>query len=180
MSTFNVLIPVDGSENSEKAFDWYIKFCHKPDYQVITFHSHETPQLSVFSWKPKGHNLLILKLLDRGVRSSLLPWIINFLTNRRHRVKLGGKTSDWLPMNAGVPQGTKLGPILFLAMINDLDVKPHATDIWKFVDDISTSENITKGSNSKFQFCIDTINSLASCNLMKLNPKSGKNYAFAF
>ena len=127
-----------------------------------------------------GHHLLILKLLDLGVRSSLLPWIINFLTNRRHRVKLGGKTSDWLPMNAGVPQGTKLGPILFLAMINDLDVKTHATDIWKFVDDISTSENITKGSNSKFQFCIDTINSWASCNLMKLNTKKCKELRVCF
>ena len=127
-----------------------------------------------------GHNLLILKLLNLGVRSSLLPWIINFLTNRRHRVKLGGKTSDWLPMNASVPQGTKLGPILFLAMINDLDVKTHATDIWKFVDDISTSENITKGSNSKFQFCIDTINSWASCNLMKLNTKKCKELRVCF
>ena len=103
-----------------------------------------------------GHNLLILKLLDLGVRSSLLPWIINFLTNRRHRVKLGGKTSDWLPTNAGVPQGTKL------------------------VDDISTSENITKGCNSKFQFCIDTINSWASCNLMKLNTKKCKELRVCF
>jgi retron-type reverse transcriptase len=86
-----------------------------------------------------GHNLLILKLLDLGVRSSLLPWI-----------KLGGKTSDWLPMNAGVPQGTKLSPILFLAMINDLDVKTHATDIWKFVDDISTSEISQKAAIQSF------------------------------
>ncbi len=41
-------------------------------------------------------------------------------------------------------------------------------DIWKFVDDISTSEGITKDSNSKFPSCIDSINSWASCNLMKL------------
>ena len=127
-----------------------------------------------------GHNILILKLLDLGVRSSLLPWIINFLSNRRHRVKLGGETSDWLPMNAGVPQGTKLGPILFLVMINDLDVKTHAMDIWKFVDDISTSEGITKDSNSKFQSCIDSINSWASCNLMKLNPKKCKELRVCF
>ena len=127
-----------------------------------------------------GHNILILKLLDLGVRSSLLPWIINFLSNRRHRVKLGGETSDWLPMNAGVPQGTKLGPILFLVMINDLDVKTHAMDIWKFVDDISTSEGITKECNSKFQSCIDSINSWASCNLMKLNPKKCKELRVCF
>jgi hypothetical protein len=65
-------------------------------------------------------------------------------------------------------------------MINDLDVKTHATDIWKFVDDISTSENITIGSNSKFQFCIDTINSWASCNLMKLNTKKCKELRVCF
>ena len=59
-------------------------------------------------------------------------------------------------------------------MINDLDAKIHTMDIWKFVDDISTSESITKDSNSKFQSCIDSINSWASCNLMKLNPKRAK------
>ena len=113
-----------------------------------------------------GHNILILKLLDLGVRSSLLPWIINFLSDRRHRVKLGGETSDWLPM--------------FLVMINDLDVKTHAMGIWKFVDDVSTSESITKDSNSKFQSSIDSINSWASCNLMKLNPKKCKELRVCF
>lgn len=53
--------------------------------------------------------ILVLKLLDLGVRRSLVPWIISFLSNRRH----GELISDWLPMNAGVPQGTKLGPIIF-------------------------------------------------------------------
>ena len=124
-----------------------------------------------------GHNLLISKLLGLGVRSSLLPWIISFLTNRRHRGKLGGEISDWLPVKAGVP---KLGPILFLAMINDLDVKTRTMDIWKFVDDISTSEYITKGNISKIQSGLDSINSWASCNFRKLNPKKCKELRVCF
>ena len=125
-----------------------------------------------------GHNLLISKLLGLGVRSSLLPWIISFLTNHRHRGKLGGgEISNWLPVKAGVP---KLGPILFLAMINDLDVKTRTMDIWKFVDDISTSEYITKGNISKIQSGLDSINSWASCNFRKLNPKKCKELRVCF
>ena len=57
-----------------------------------------------------GHNVLIVKLIDLGVRRSRIVWIINFLSNRRQRVKLGETFSNWLSVNAGVPQGTKLGP----------------------------------------------------------------------
>ena len=66
-----------------------------------------------------GYNVLIEKLLDLGVRTSLTPWIINFLSKRRQRVKLAGLISHWLPVNAGVPQGTKLGPKFFLVMMNN-------------------------------------------------------------
>ena len=127
-----------------------------------------------------GHNVLILKLLDLGVRRSLVPWIIDFLSNRRQCVKLGESISDWLPVNAGVPQGTKLGPILFLVMINDLGVISHRTNIWKFVDDISASEGLKNNSISNLQSNLDSVNSWALHNFMKFNAKKCKELRICF
>ena len=121
-----------------------------------------------------GYNVLIEKLIDLGVRKSLLPWIINFLTNRRQRVKLGETISDWLPISAGVPQGTKLGPILFLVMINSLNTVSQESSIWKFVDDVSLSEGLRKNSNSTLQSDLDNIGTWSSDNWMKLNAKKCK------
>ena len=45
-------------------------------------------------------------------------WVIDFLSGRKQRVKISGVFSDWLPVSGGVPQGTVLGPILFLIMAN--------------------------------------------------------------
>ena len=127
-----------------------------------------------------GHNVLILKLLDLGVRRSLVPWIIDFLSNRRQCVKLGESISNWLPVNAGVPQGTKLGPILFLVMINDLGVISHRTNIWKFVDDISASEGLKNNSISNLQSNLDSVNSWALHNFMKFNVKKCKELRICF
>jgi len=66
------------------------------------------------------HHVLFGKLLTLGVKPTVVKWVIDFLRNRQQRVKLSGVFSDWLDVPAGVPHGTRLGPWLFLAMINDL------------------------------------------------------------
>ena len=82
------------------------------------------------------HEGLIFKLKTYGVSGPLLALIKSYLMNRKQRVVLNGKCSEWSEITAGVPQGSVLGPLFFLIYINDL-VDGLSSDAKRFADDTS-------------------------------------------
>ena len=94
------------------------------------------------------HKRLIKKLEGYGIKGILLEWFKNFLNGRQQRVVINGKTSDWTNVLSGIPQGSILGPILFIIFINDLPgVVGNVCKL--FADDCKLYKNI-KGDISRF------------------------------
>ena len=91
------------------------------------------------------HRRLIQKLEDMGIRGKVLRWIQSFLSGRRQRVRVKGAVSGWAPVTSGIPQGSILGPILFVVFVNDLpdqlrcSAKLFADDA-KIFSDVATKE----------------------------------------
>ena len=87
------------------------------------------------------HQRMLTKLRGYGIKGRILTWIKAFLTNRRQRVVINGSRSSWADVTSGIPQGSVLGPVLFICYINDMPSSVQSS-IYLFADDAKLCRNI--------------------------------------
>ena len=94
------------------------------------------------------HRRLLLKLQSYGINGIYLRWISNFLLGRSQRVMVAGTGSEWAPVLSGVPQGSVLGPVLFICYINDMP-NTVSSFIYMYADDTKIGRQVATAEDSK-------------------------------
>ena len=126
------------------------------------------------------HHLLVQKMLCFYLPHNIVAWIVDFITDRRQRVKLQDCYSEWCSVPSGVPQGTILGPWLFIMMINDLDVPGQDISMWKYVDDTTIAEAVNRNESSKLQDTVDELARQVAADKFQLNESKCKELRISF
>ena len=91
-----------------------------------------------------SHQRLLIKLRAHGINGNIYHWIEAWLRNRKQKVVLNGSQSKWSPVPFGVPQGSVLGPLLFMIFINDIETAVDAVHcvLIKFLDDTKELQKV--------------------------------------
>ena len=114
------------------------------------------------------HKRLLVKLSRYGITSKLLKWCESFLLNRRQCVVVNGQKSQWADVHSGIPQGSVLGPLMFIVYINDLpDVVNTAIKL--FADD--TKIYTTTDRSEELQQDLDNLQNWSNIWLLKFHPE---------
>ena len=133
------------------------------------------------------HQRLLRKLKSHGMGNSIINWIEHWLTDRRQRVVVDGEVSSWKSVLSGVPQGSVMGPILFLVYINDLE-DGVTGKILKFADDTKLFRKVKEiGDKQNLQDDMDTLDkwsekwqmlfNFGKCKCLHTGPgNTGMNY----
>ena len=117
------------------------------------------------------HRRLLVKLQGYGIQGKVLDWIQEFLTERKQRVVINGSESEWSDVTSGIPQGSVLGPTLFLVYINDMPDVINAI-IKLFADDAKVYNRVKQNEQPADNHVQSSLNrgvNWANTWLMKFN-----------
>ena len=125
------------------------------------------------------HKRLLLKLKANGLSGDVLAWIEDWLQDRSQRVCLAGGCSSWKAVTSGVPQGSVLGPVLFIVYVNDMD-KDLLSKLLKFADDTKVYGRAnTNAERIKLQDDLNRLNEWSDTWLMPFNVDKCKVIHFS-
>ena len=126
------------------------------------------------------HNTLLKKMEFYGIRGTVLSWFKSYLMDRQIKVKYGNSMSKCYVMNYGTPQGSVLGPLLYLILANDLVKCLKFSSCVTFADDTTV---FVSGSNLRFLYSklnddLKRLSKWFDCNCLTINPDKSKYILF--
>ena len=127
-----------------------------------------------------NHDILIHKLSKYGVSDNSCKWFHSYLTNRYQVVSYNGHLSEPLPIKSGVPQGSILGPLLFILFVNDFILEIHDTQLGIYADDSTNyvaAKSVTE-INDKLNAQLVPISNWIDDNKMVLNVDKSEAMLF--
>lgn len=95
------------------------------------------------------HSILLRKLANIGIRGDLLRWFSSYIHNRSQAVVINNYISSWVTVPSGVPQGSLLGPLLFVVFVNDVGLSLRSSQLLCFADDMKIYAKITSVSDAE-------------------------------
>ena len=127
------------------------------------------------------HQRLLKKLYAYGIRGHTYQWIKEFLSNRQQRVTINGSKSEWRDVTSGIPQGSVLGPVLFLVFINDFPdvievlLKLFADDakLYSVISSLNDVQPLQRSVNNAGTWSIDweMLFNIKKCHQLHVGPQ---------